>query len=655
MPSADPYIGREILGQFRIIERVGSGGMGAVYKAEQPSMDRLVAVKILHPKLASRKDLVSRFRREARAMSHLTHPNTVRVFLYGQLDDGSLYIVMEFLSGRNLAQVVRAEGPMSFERALPVMIQACGALEEAHRQGIVHRDLKPENIFLCTQGGISDYAKVLDFGLAKVTEREMRPGSLVLTQEGMVFGTPEFMSPEQAQGKTLDPRSDIYSLGVILYELLTGKLPFSARVPMEFISLHVNAQPIPLRERAPTRSFPAGLQDAMDKALAKNPDHRYQTAAEFAAALRGILPGGGRGTMSAIPPAGSGGGGGSGGLLASAADPAATEPTVSAAMVRIETGRGPAPAVPAAAPVAPLPLGPRPVQQTTAGWAPVHLAPSPEAAAAPPAAAAPSPGPGEPEAVTAQTGGATPATPAAVTPAGATASGATPVTTTPSRSPSTTTATQDRATTGRSRTPSHGPTEFGESRLSVLEAAPSIRVRRSSAGPIVALGLLGIGVVATVVAFVLSQNGDAGQDPFAGNGPLPTPLPPVPPVHVPLLGPDAGAVADASAQDGGAVVQVRSTPDAGPRQPGQQRDPPRTARCPALADQQLRSFARACAPKLISMDSFSINYTIDESGRARVTFGGSAPSAFRSCMIDQAVNLRAAGVEHACRGRFGFP
>ena len=205
MASPDPFIGREILnGEFQILQKIGSGGMGSVYRANQPAMNRMVAVKILHPKLANRKDLVSRFRREAQAMSHLSHPNTVKVLLYGELEDGSLYIVMEYLEGKNLNQTVRTEGPMAFERALPVLIQVCGALEEAHRAGIIHRDLKPENIFLCNQGGLKDFPKVLDFGLAKVTEREMRPGSIILTQEGMVFGTPEFMSPEQAQGKPLD-------------------------------------------------------------------------------------------------------------------------------------------------------------------------------------------------------------------------------------------------------------------------------------------------------------------------------------------------------------------------------------------------------------------------------------------------------------------
>src|SRR3984885_12903338 len=257
MRPVDPFIGRDILdGQFQVLQKIGSGGMGAVYKALQPAMNRMVGVKILHPKLANRKDLVSRFRREARAMSHLNHPNTTKVFLYGELDDGSLYIVMEHLEGRNLNQVVRKDGPLAVERAIPVLIQVCGALQEAHLQGIVHRDLKPENIFLSTNGGLKDFPKVLDFGLAKVTERELRPGSIMLTQEGMVFGTPEFMSPEQAQGKTLDARSDIYSLAVILYEVLTGKLPFDAKTPMEYIQFHVTKPIIPLSERVADKQFP---------------------------------------------------------------------------------------------------------------------------------------------------------------------------------------------------------------------------------------------------------------------------------------------------------------------------------------------------------------------------------------------------------------
>ena len=292
MRPQDPFIGRDILnGQFQILQKIGSGGMGAVYKALQPEMNRMVGVKILHPKLANRKDLVSRFRREARAMSQLTHPNTVKVFMFGELEDGSLYIIMEYLEGKNLNQSVRSEGPFPVERALPILIQACGALDEAHKAGIIHRDLKPENLFLCQTPTMRDYPKLLDFGLAKVGERQMRPGSVILTQEGMVFGTPEFMSPEQAQGKTLTPASDIYSIATILYEVLTGKLPFDAKSAMDYIQLHVMAKPIPLNQRVSGKTFPLLLEQIIDRALAKPPEERFTSAAEFAQALQAVLDG----------------------------------------------------------------------------------------------------------------------------------------------------------------------------------------------------------------------------------------------------------------------------------------------------------------------------------------------------------------------------
>jgi serine/threonine protein kinase len=307
MASQDPFIGREIVnGQFQILQKIGSGGMGSVYRALQRDMNRMVGIKILHPKLANRTDLVARFRREARAMSQLTHPNTVKVFLYGELEDGALYIVMECLEGKNLNQTVRSEGPFAVERALPILIQASGALDEAHRAGIIHRDLKPENIFLVQTGTLRDFPKVLDFGLAKVGERQMRPGSIILTQEGMVFGTPEFMSPEQAQGKALTPASDIYSLATILYEMLTGKLPFDARSPMEFIQLQVMAQPIALEQRAPGKRFPVELQQIIDRALAKRSEQRFPSAAEFATAMQTVLRGGTYSVQQTAPKLGSG-------------------------------------------------------------------------------------------------------------------------------------------------------------------------------------------------------------------------------------------------------------------------------------------------------------------------------------------------------------
>ncbi len=289
----DPLIGRQVdNGEYRIVERIGSGGMGAVYKAEQPSMNRFVAIKVLHSRYMARGDLVSRFRREARAMSQLSHPNTARVYKYGQLEDGSLYFVMEYLQGRNLVQEVKTAGPVDPERAIRIMQPVCAALDEAHGAGMIHRDLKPENIFLTNQGGKEDFPKVLDFGLAKVTEKQMGHMSMMhLTQQGAVFGTPEFMSPEQATGSELDRRSDIYALGLILYEMLTGKLPFEAKNKREIMFAQVKEPPIPLTQRAPQMVFPSGLEAVIAKAIAKNPDHRYQTALEFADALRGCLPG----------------------------------------------------------------------------------------------------------------------------------------------------------------------------------------------------------------------------------------------------------------------------------------------------------------------------------------------------------------------------
>jgi eukaryotic-like serine/threonine-protein kinase len=341
MRPQDPFIGRDILnGSFRILQKIGSGGMGAVYKAMELHNSRMVGVKILHPKLANRKDLVSRFGREARALSQLSHPNTVRVFLYGELEDGALYIIMELLEGKNLNQTVRSEGPFPIARALPILIAACGALDEAHKAGIIHRDLKPENIFLVQNGALRDFPKLLDFGLAKVGERQMRPGSVILTQEGMVFGTPEFMSPEQAQGKTLAPASDVYSLAVILYEVLTGKLPFEAKSAMDYIQMHVTGKPIPLNQRVAGMSFPLLLEQVVDRALAKRDQDRFASAADFAVAMQAVLQG-----ATALPPE----------AFASSPQPPpiAAPPPASGPAYGSGVASGPA-ALPAAAPAAPF-------------------------------------------------------------------------------------------------------------------------------------------------------------------------------------------------------------------------------------------------------------------------------------------------------------
>ncbi len=281
-------------GEFQIVKKIGTGGMGSVYEASQQSIQRKVAVKILHRKLSERRDLASRFHREAAAMRRLRHPNVARVFFYGAEEaDSLLFIVMEHIAGRNLHQLVKAEGPLPAARAVSIVAQAARALSEAHALGMVHRDLKPENLMVCTEGAPADFVKLLDFGLAKVTQEELRADSVALTKEGMIFGTPEFMSPEQARGELLDARSDIYSLAVILYEALTGLLPFEAKHANAFLQLHIEQPPIPLRTRAPHIEVSAELERVILGALAKKPADRPQSAAAFAEALERAVMGGG--------------------------------------------------------------------------------------------------------------------------------------------------------------------------------------------------------------------------------------------------------------------------------------------------------------------------------------------------------------------------
>jgi serine/threonine-protein kinase len=289
----DPLIGRDLMGgEFQIRRKIGNGGMGAVYEGLQPSMQRKVAIKVLHKKLRERADIESRFHREAAAMRRLRHPSIAQVFFYGQEDvanDRLLYIVMEYVEGRNLHQIVQGEGKLPVARAVAIVAQAARALAEAHELGIVHRDLKPENIMVCNEPAGANLVKVLDFGLAKVTEQEMRPESVVLTREGMVFGTPEFMSPEQARGQVLDPRTDIYSLAVILYEAISGKLPFDSKHPNEFLQAHIEREPIPLSKRVPELGVGPALEAVIRKALDKKPRNRHQTVEEFASALEKAL------------------------------------------------------------------------------------------------------------------------------------------------------------------------------------------------------------------------------------------------------------------------------------------------------------------------------------------------------------------------------
>jgi serine/threonine-protein kinase len=273
--AADPWIGKLVQGRFRVLEKLGAGGMGVVYKAEQVAMRRPVALKMLHPTLVQDPEVVTRFENEAAACSKLTHPNTITVHDFGQAEDGSLFIAMEFVSGSSLEQVLRESGALPWARAVKVAQQICASLAEAHAHGIVHRDLKPGNIMLFERGGSADNVKVLDFGIAKICEGaggvDQRQA---LTRTGMVFGTPQYMSPEQIKGERVGPRSDLYAVGVILYEMLTGELPFSAETPMGMLTKHLLELPRPLRQALPGLEIPLPLERAVLTAMAKNGDER---------------------------------------------------------------------------------------------------------------------------------------------------------------------------------------------------------------------------------------------------------------------------------------------------------------------------------------------------------------------------------------------
>jgi serine/threonine-protein kinase len=256
--------------------------MGRVYTGEQQmgTSVRKVAIKTLLAQFAKDPQVIARFMREVGTVSELEHPNTIKVYDFGQTASGELYIAMELLSGISLEDAVEKGGPLPPERVDRIMGQVCGSLEEAHQKGIIHRDLKPANIYLTTRAGEEDYVKVLDFGIAKRDDRNSK-AEQKLTQQGTVLGTPPYMSPEQFKGKELDPRSDIYSLGVVTYEMLTGRLPFEADTPWAWATQHMTSQPFPFEAMPLTSSVPAKMKAAVMRALSKNPDERQQSVREF--------------------------------------------------------------------------------------------------------------------------------------------------------------------------------------------------------------------------------------------------------------------------------------------------------------------------------------------------------------------------------------
>jgi len=282
----DPMLGRLVLNQYRILRRIGGGGMGTAYLAEQIGMDRLAVVKVLHPHLLGDALWVERFNREAKVASKLSHPNSITLYNYGRTDEGYAFIAMEYVDGRNLSEVVQTDAPIEPQRAVAIATQICGALQQAHELGIVHRDLKSENILL-TERGRREVAKVLDFGIAKM--QGAGPDEPQLTATGMVFGTPAYMSPEQFTGSQLDGRSDLYSLAIIVYEMLTGRRPFSATSPIGYFRLHQDTPAPPLRVSNPAAGVSLALDKAVLRGLEKEPSRRYEDAEAMAEALQQAL------------------------------------------------------------------------------------------------------------------------------------------------------------------------------------------------------------------------------------------------------------------------------------------------------------------------------------------------------------------------------
>jgi serine/threonine-protein kinase len=300
------------VGSYRLLDVLGRGGMGTVYRGEHVYIGRRVAVKILHPQFAKYEEAVKRFLREARAASSINHPNIVDVTDFGPTPDSGVFFVMEYIEGESLEDLIAREAPIELHRAINIVNQLASALARAHEHGVIHRDLKPENVMLASRPGrrdlirfvdidasgkgfviereaFYDFVKILDFGIAKVMEPELggpnvnSPGH---TQAGAVFGTPEYMSPEAAQGTPVDHRTDIYSLGVMFYDMLVGHVPFEAEAAADVMHAQIHAAPRPPRQARPDAEITDATEKLILKALSKSPDERQQTMDELRAELR---------------------------------------------------------------------------------------------------------------------------------------------------------------------------------------------------------------------------------------------------------------------------------------------------------------------------------------------------------------------------------
>jgi serine/threonine-protein kinase len=281
----DPLIGQVLDGRYRVDAVLGEGGMGIVYKAMHTSLGKPLAIKVLRPEVSKNEEIVARFRQEAQSASQIGNQHIIDISDFGVLPDGSTYFVMEFLGGRSLTGALEAE-PFTVERTLHVAQQLCRALGAAHEHGIVHRDMKPDNVQLVQRGADKDFVKVLDFGIAKVGGSTSK-----LTQAGQVFGTPHYMSPEQCAGTAVDHRTDIYAVGIMLYELATGKVPFDADNLMGILTKHLYENPIPPHELPPPVNVPSALEAVIMQCLAKKPEQRYASMSDLLADLDAIKAG----------------------------------------------------------------------------------------------------------------------------------------------------------------------------------------------------------------------------------------------------------------------------------------------------------------------------------------------------------------------------
>ena len=284
--DADPLIGRVLSGRYRIVEAIGQGGMGRVYKALQAPLDRIVAVKILGAGHDSDPSFYKRFFLEASVTARLTHPNTITLYDYGRTDDGVFFIAMEYLAGRTLSQTMQADGPLAQERVIHVAQQICRSLREAHGLGIIHRDLKPANVMLLRQHDDHDFVKVLDFGLVKFFSGENTEEEI--TNAGTFMGSPHYIAPEQARNSAPDQRCDIYSLGVLLYQMLTGTVPFAGHAPVDIILKHLQEAPVPPRALRPTLMLAPELEGIVLRCMAKRREERFQSMDELLVELKAV-------------------------------------------------------------------------------------------------------------------------------------------------------------------------------------------------------------------------------------------------------------------------------------------------------------------------------------------------------------------------------